>query len=76
MVIPAVAMPPMFPITVCTTLPQTEKMAVIMSMAEPTATFASRKRIKCRNTNSGRWKSRKETADWKIPIAKKRTSRP
>ena len=43
MVIPAVAMPPMFPITVCTTLPQTEKMAVIMSMAEPTATFCQQK---------------------------------
>lgn len=75
-VTPAEAMPPISFITDWTMPPQMEKMAVMISMAEPTATFAATKRIKWRRANSGRWKSRKLAADWNTLIAKNRTSRP
>ena len=46
--------PPMPPMTVATIPPHTLKMAVMISMQLPTATFARRKRMKWRRANSGR----------------------
>ena len=60
---PAVAIPPTPPITDWTTPPQIEKIVVIISMAELTATLAAIKRIKSRRAYSGRCKSRKLAAD-------------
>ncbi len=68
--------PPMPLMTVATIPPHTLKMAVMISMQLPTATFARMKRMKCRKANSGRWKSRKLAALWKMPMAKNRTRRP
>ena len=68
--------PPTPPITVCTIPPQMEKMAVMSSIPEPTATLAAAKRRKCRRAYSGRWISRKDAADWNTPMAKNSTSRP
>lgn len=59
----AEAMPPIPLITDWTIPPQIAKITVIISIAEPTATFAATKRIRCRRANSGRWKSRKPAAD-------------
>ena len=42
---------------------QMEKMASIISIADPTATLAPAKRIKWRRANSGRCSSRKDAAD-------------
>ena len=76
MVTLAEAIPPTLDMTDWAMPPQMEKMVVITSIAEPTATFAATKRIRCRRANSGRWKSLKLAALWNIPIAKKSTNRP
>ena len=68
--------PPVPDMIVAMIPPHTLKIAVIISIQLPTATFARMKRIKCRRANSGRWKSRKLAALWKMPIAKDRTNRP
>ena len=53
-VTPAELIPPMLPMIDCTIPPHIENMAVMISIALPTATLAKTKRIKCRRANSGR----------------------
>ena len=71
-----VTAPPMLFMDAETTLPQMEKMAVMISIPRPTATLASTKRMKCRRANSGLCSSLKDAAEEKMPIAKKSTSNP
>ena len=71
-----VTAPPILFMDAETTLPQMEKMAVMISIPRPTATLASTKRMKCRRANSGLCSSLKDAAEEKTPIAKNSTNKP